>query len=185
MRVAPIGLVRRFGVDEAFDLGARAAALTHGHPCGYLSAAAMSSLVRDLIGGSNLAAAIGAMRTHVTARSSHEETLAAIDNAIALSTVGDLDDAIRTMGQGWIGEEALAIALYAARRAADFKDAVRIGANHDGDSDSTASIAGQIWGAEHGLTGVPNAWVRRLDVVDPICEVAGDLLRIDCAATQV
>jgi ADP-ribosylglycohydrolase len=119
------------------------------------------------------------MRRRVAGRTSHAETLAAIDEATGLSTTADLDGAIRSLGEGWVGEEALAIALYAARRAGDFKDAMRICANHDGDSDSTASIAGQIRGAEHGLTGVPNAWVRRLDVFDPLCEVAGELLRID------
>jgi ADP-ribosylglycohydrolase len=41
-----------------------------------------------------------------------------------------------------------------------------IAANHSGDSDSTASLTGQLFGAQHGLEALPHAWVRRLDVLD-------------------
>lgn len=89
------------------------------------------------------------------------------------------DQAVRSLGEGWVGEEALAIALYSANQAARFGEAVRIGANYDGDGDSTASIAGPLWGAEYGLSGIPNAWMRRLDVFDAICDVAESLLQVD------
>jgi ADP-ribosylglycohydrolase len=71
------------------------------------------------------------------------------------------------LGEGWVGEEALAIGLYAALVAPSFEDALAIAANHDGDSDSTASIAGQIWGAWHGIAGIPADWVFALDVLEP------------------
>ena len=66
-------------------------------------------------------------------------------------------DNIGALGLGWVGEEALAIGLYAALAARDFPEALALAANHDGDSDSTASIAGQIWGAWKGLDGIPHA----------------------------
>ena len=53
-------------------------------------------------------------------------------------------------------------------------DVVRIGANHGGDSDSTASIGAQLYGAERGLGDLPLAWVRRLDVLDPLLILAHD-----------
>ena len=49
--------------------------------------------------------------------------------------------------------------------ATNYVDAIRIAANHDSDSDSTASIAGQLYGTAHGVVGVPHAWIRRLDVL--------------------
>ena len=49
-------------------------------------------------------------------------------------------------------------------------------ANHDGDSDSTASIAGQLFGAWKGVSDIPHAWVRRLDVIEPIYEIMDGLL---------
>ena len=96
---------------------------------------------------------------------------------MAASPGNDHHDAIVRLGEGWVGEEALAIGLYSAIVAADFRQAVRIASNHGGDSDSTASIAGQIHGAWKGLAGIPNAWIRRLDVLDPLLDVAGRLIR--------
>ena len=46
--------------------------------------------------------------------------------------------AIGALGEGWVGEEALAIGLYAALAAPSFENAIRIAANDGGDSDSTA-----------------------------------------------
>ena len=69
------------------------------------------------------------------------------------------DKLAKTGRAGWVAEEALAIALYAALTAqaahpadpaAALALALRIGVNHDGDSDSTASLAGQVLGAAHG-----------------------------------
>ena len=54
--------------------------------------------------------------------------------------------------QGWVGKEALAVGFYAAMAAQTFAECIELAANHDGDSDSTASIARQLWGARFGLT---------------------------------
>ena len=88
------------------------------------------------------------------------------------------------LGEGWTGDEALAIGLYAAGAAHSFEDAVRLGANHDGDSDSTASIAGQLYGAQHGITAVPHAWVRRLDVLPEALRVLQRFLAASTAARR-
>lgn len=50
------------------------------------------------------------------------------------------------LGGGWVAEEALAIATYCFLAAEYFVRAIVLGANHSGDSDSTASIAGQLYG---------------------------------------
>jgi hypothetical protein len=54
MRTAPIGLLTFTDVDTVFRVGAEAAALTHGHPSGYLSAGMVAALVRVLITGTSL-----------------------------------------------------------------------------------------------------------------------------------
>jgi ADP-ribosyl-[dinitrogen reductase] hydrolase len=74
-----------------------------------------------------------------------------------------------------VGEEALAIGLYAALCALSFVEAIRIATNHGGDSDSTASIAGQLWGAMNGLDGIPHVWVSALDVLLPLLHLARQL----------
>ena len=44
-------------------------------------------------------------------------------------------------------DRSIAVALYAVLSADSFVEAIAIATNHSGDSDSTASITGQIWGA--------------------------------------
>ena len=76
-----------------------------------------------------------------------------------------------------MGEEALAIALYAVLVSRSFVEAVRIASNHDGDSDSTASIAGQIWGGWKGLIEIPHEWITKLDVFIPALRLAQETLK--------
>ena len=75
-----------------------------------------------------------------------------------------------------MGEEALAIALYAVLVGSSYVEAVRIASNHDGDSDSTALIAGQIWGAWKGLKEIPHGWIAKLDVLVPVLRLTQETL---------
>jgi hypothetical protein len=55
------------------------------------------------------------------------------------------------LGEGWVAEETWAIALYCAIRHIDcVEDAIIASVNHDGDSDSTGSVCGNIMGAIYG-----------------------------------
>jgi ADP-ribosyl-[dinitrogen reductase] hydrolase len=175
MRVAPIGLIHQWSPEQAFDIAANAAAITHGHPSGYLSAAAMAAIVRMLLDGTDLPEAAEQTLRILSARPDHQETTDAIAAALKVLQAGSSNhtDNIRNLGEGWIGEEALAIGLYSALAGNSFSEVLAIGANHDGDSDSTASIAGQLYGAWKGLSDLPNAWVRRLDVFEPMMAFLG------------
>ena len=69
---------------------------------------------------------------------------------LACSDISDAD-AIRELGEGWVAEETWAIALYSAIRHIDsVEDAIIASVNHDGDSDSTGSVCGNIMGAIYG-----------------------------------
>lgn len=181
MRVAPLGLTPAIDADEAFDLADAAAAITHGHAVARLSAAAFASLLRDLLADTPLEAALTRMEARLQKGQGAREILAAVRSArILAATETPPRQAIATLGEGWTGEEALAIGLYAVLRADSFEGALRLAANHDGDSDTTASIAGQIWGTLHGVEVLAHDWIRKLDVLEPLCDVAGRL--IACAA---
>lgn len=175
MRVAPVGLRLEMSDKAAFELAARCAAQTHGHPSGYLSAGALAAMVRDLLGGGDPARC--AWRSIEIARNwpGADETVDAIVRAceLARGRMSDPVSAVAQLGGGWVGEEALAIGLYSVLVASDYADAVRVASNHGGDSDSTASIAGQLYGAWKGLSEIPHGWIRRLDVLDPLLDVAG------------
>ena len=72
-------------------------------------------------------------------------------------------------------EEALAIGLYCALCSETFRSGVELAVNHDGDSDSTGSIAGQLLGAIHGVKAIPRRWLKELELADVIGAVADDL----------
>jgi len=187
MRTAPIGLLPFADVETTFRLAAEAAALTHGHPSGYLSAGMVAAIIRVLMDGGSLETkpetpsdpgaidrCLGILKTYA----GHEETLRAVNGAVRLAAKGPKDHAaaVETLGGGWVGEEALAIALYAALSAGCFVEVISIATNHSGDSDSTASIAGQLWGAANGLAGMPHGWVSNIDVLMPLLHLARQLI---------
>ena len=84
---------------------------------------------------------------------------------------------LESLGRGWVAEEALAIALACALSGEDFASGVLLAVNHSGDSDSTASMAGQLLGAELGVEAIPATWLERLELRDVIERVADDLYR--------
>lgn len=189
MRVAPVGLYFcDTGVEpEKIDrIGAEAAALTHGHELGYIPAAMLTHIFLRIVQNGDsvrdaVTDAMGAMKK-IFPRAKHlDELLSLIQRAVELSEVrlDDLD-AIRELGEGWVGEEALAIAVYCAMKYPnDFEKCVVAAVNHDGDSDSTGSIAGNILGASLGLGAIPQKFTDDLELRDVILEIAQDLHR-DC-----
>jgi len=174
MRTAPLGFLREL---DLFDLGARAGALTHGHPEGWAPAGILPRIVANLIQGNNNYWAVRAGFSDASEWGHVYGVAAGTDRyMLALKLASKLRynprQAIRLLGQGWVGDEALAIAMYCHLSARSFQDAVIRASNHDGDSDSTASITGQLWGARHGIAGIPHEWIRRLDVLDEILLLA-------------
>jgi ADP-ribosylglycohydrolase len=84
--------------------------------------------------------------------------------------LGTLDEALtpriiaRDLGGGWVGEEALAIAVACALQAQDMRHGMLLAVNHSGDSDSTGSICGQLLGARDGVEAIPAEWWARLEL---------------------
>jgi ADP-ribosylglycohydrolase len=82
-------------------------------------------------------------------------------------TMEDDKMAIKILGEGFTGDEALAIAIYCALKYQnDFSEALRVAVNHKGDSDSTGSITGALLGTLIGYSAIPNEWKDRLEPHD-------------------
>lgn len=160
MRVAPIGLV----ATRPFPLAVEAAAITHTHPTGYLAAGAFAQIIGQIVRGSELHSAVTDGRKRVVAEDASGEVVDAVDAALGLADATPVPspEVIETLGSGWVAEEALAIAIYCALTATDFRHGVLAAVNHSGDSDSTGSMCGNLLGALLGLDDIPIAWINGL-----------------------
>jgi ADP-ribosylglycohydrolase len=186
MRVAPVGLwcarlhqglpPERLA-RRAFELGCDTASLTHGHPTGRLAAGAVAAMVALLVDDLPLHDAVTLIVPILRRVPGHPETLQAIEAGVALGTRTSALRAedIATLGEGWTAGEALAIALACALAGSDFESAVRLAVNHDGDSDSTAAITGNLVGAALGVEAIPQRWLTALEARRVIAEMADDL----------
>lgn len=171
MRAAPIGL---FCEDDAqlVRLAAAQSVLTHSHPTGIASSVAAAAAVAHVARGGTLTGLLDFVTRRVeqcddalllelgatkelVAKVGNREQLRLLERTReALSK--DTDDVCTLLGGAWVGEEAVATALWCVLKAnGDFEEAIVRGATSSGDSDSIACIAGSIAGALQGYDAIP------------------------------
>lgn len=174
MRIAPVGLIQPAG---AFELGCEIAAITHGHPSGYLAAGCMAHIVARITEGATLQDAVLDALERLERERGHEECSRAIRMALRAADAGSPSaDIVESLGGGWVAEEALAIAIYCALVAEDdFERAIRLAVNHSGDSDSTGAITGNLLGTLLGVRAIPERWLAELELRKEIATLAEDL----------
>lgn len=189
MRVAPLGLhycpeteEQRRALDEE---GAELAAITHGHPLGWLPAALLTHILNlGVYGKRTLPEAVeDAMQTvfDIYRGSVPDSNIYKMEHlmnqAVQLACNEKEDEEnIRAIGEGWTGDEALAIAVYCSLRYPhDFSRAVTAAVNHSGDSDSTGAVTGNIMGAWLGYDAIEEKWKDHLELKQVILEMADDL----------
>lgn len=179
MRVAPMGLFdasfKESGGSGFYqknvylaEAGAHIARVTHLHPLGYLPAALMTLLLSRIVPltpdevKESIIDIINdgldvMMNMYGNDYAKYKEYLRALTLKavnLAHSNISDIQ-AIMQLGEGWTAEEAWAISLYCVIRHIDnMKEAIIAAVNHDGDSDSTGSITGNIMGAIYGYEAI-------------------------------
>lgn len=193
MRAAPIGLFydrAELGIQQICDIGASSAAITHGHPLGYISAEAFVFIINSIIYGNHddgwlsggLREVMYDCRNYLMLRypdDKHAKVLVELMNkAIYLASQRTIEpaEAIKELGEGWVAEEALAIAVYCSLKFSDsFGEAIIAAVNHSGDSDSTGSMTGNIMGAHLGAKGIERRFLEPLELRSVIEQTAEDL----------
>ncbi|MFF7235402.1 ADP-ribosylglycohydrolase family protein [Streptomyces collinus] len=174
MRSAPFGLAAP--ADTAFAMAARGAQITHGHPTGYYAAGALAAVVAHLVAGESLEGAVLRTLRLLERHPGHQETTTALREALDLAADGaPTARKVETLGEGWVAEQALAVAVYCALAEPRVSDALLLAVNHSGDSDSTGSICGNLLGTLHGDVGLPHPWVERVEGRPRIAALADDL----------
>lgn len=184
MRTAPCGLLKVVDAQEpegAYALqGAQAAAITHGHLMGYVPAAMLADMVHQITledGRTLKEITVDSLRHVVRLFGASQEMVMfnwMMTRAMELAeTQVPAHEAIRELGEGWVGDEALAIAVYCVLKYPDDMEVCLSAAvTHNGDSDSTGAIAGNILGAWLGVQGIPAHWLARLEMREVIDDMA-------------
>lgn len=173
MRVAPMALLdagyasrneNTYSLEELAEAGGEIAECTHKHPLAFLPASLLTILLYKVVPMSveQVQKEIDRIVSEtldmlgLTYNGKYESEKRYLrelsERAIHLahSDISD-EDAIRQLGEGWVAEETWAIALYCAIRHIDsVEDAIIASVNHNGDSDSTGSVCGNIMGAIYG-----------------------------------
>ena len=183
MRAAPYGLSVGYdplsGGEEANAVNKMAhvdADFTHGHPAAREASASLAALIWEIVQYSPQRC------------NSLEEAVyhcfggsGLLKKAVELALDGSVPDleGIHRLGEGWVADEALAIAVFCAvRHQNDFAAGIRAAVNHKGDSDSTGAICGNILGAWLGEEAVEKAFdLKQLELADVTRTIADDLFR--------
>ena len=185
MRVAPIGLMENYAY-AAGELATKASAITHGHDLALIPSFLLSAMIFCLSYEFDLKSAFSGamscleqyqMTTNYFEQRNIEYVKKMCNKAIGLSKLNFTDQqAIEKLGEGWVAEETFAIALYSCFKHHDsFEDAVVCAVNHDGDSDSTGAVAGNIMGAFLGINKIPEYYIQNVEMSKEILDLANDM----------
>ena len=183
MRAAPYGLSvgydplsRGEEANAVIKMAHVDADFTHGHPAAREASASLAALIWEIVQYSPQRC------------NSLEEAVyhcfggsGLLKKAVELALDGSVPDleGIHQLGEGWVADEALAIAVFCAvRHQNDFAAGIRAAVNHKGDSDSTGAICGNILGAWLGEEAVEKAFdLKQLELADVTRTIADDLFR--------
>lgn len=205
MRVAPVALylsseneraarhsnATYFPKESIDKYAGECAAITHKHPLGYMSAALFVDVLYQLLNTEERVTfdmvcmyVESALSTLMNLYTTKPEATALGElwyiskRAIELAKK-DMEDteAIRELGEGWVAEETWAIALYCVLKHLDsFEDAIVAAVNHDGDSDSTGSVCGNLMGVIVGYNGIPEKYKTNIELKNVMLAIADDMV---------
>lgn len=190
MRVAPLGLFYLPDMEKRKEIcleAAEVSAITHSHPLGYIPSSILTYIIIELVNSAesteniNLKQIVLDANNFVKNMFADNEYIDDMDEIIKLAITlseNDKDDLtnIHKLGEGWVAEETLAIAIYCALKYKNnFSKAITTSVNHNGDSDSTGAVTGNIMGALLGYDAIDDKWKKNLELADTILEIADDL----------
>jgi ADP-ribosylglycohydrolase len=203
MRTAPIALLSSIhGYADGDKIycnmcAAEAARITHKHPLGFIPSAILNDILMEIMSDgetpdyrleyyveqalknlSEIKSEYDREKLYEGLWPKHiEEQKELINKALDLANSDKPDqEAIESLGGGWTGHEALAIAIFsAARHSQSFEDAIISSVNHSGDSDSTGAICGNIMGCLLGRNAIPSYFTENLELLGVIEEMANDI----------
>ena len=194
MRVAPVGLygaAHDWSPADTARLAGELAELTHLHPLSTYSSATLAVIVQlcasseDAVDKEMFKGIVNKSLKIVSDvygadAAAMDEFRKIVGNAMSLEDDPQSDWQIieDRIGEGWVAEETLAIALFSTlRHIDDFTGCLISAVNHGGDSDSTGAVAGNIIGAILGDDAIPGKFKKEIQLRDLLLHAADDLAK--------
>jgi ADP-ribosylglycohydrolase len=132
-------------------------------------------IVHALARGDSLDGAVQRAMGLLAARPGHEPVADALQRALGAVRQGIPAPArVEELAGDGTGEQVLSAAVYCALVAEDVRHGLRLAANQSGPSAATACLTGGLFGALHGETALPPAWLAELEGRPTILELADD-----------
>ena len=199
-RAAPIGLFPWGDFlfrhrERAFSVACEAARLTHGHPCAYLSAGVFAYLINGMLedeqpletllpqalafleGGTCIDFYIADDQERASLSRCQAQVRFLLEAVLDMHLQGSVPSpqGIATLGTGHSAQVALAVAVWCALAARDYRQGVLWAVNQSGPSAGTALLAGNLLGLRFGLGELPQAWLDALELHDCVGQLGHDL----------
>jgi ADP-ribosylglycohydrolase len=171
MRSAPIGFLYQNDPERLKEIASASGRSTHGHETGDAACIGTAYLVKCALDGIDPLEMIPKLLEYTKGISSEfDEAILKVQECLPWE---DEEEALDYLGEGWVGEEAVALALYCFMRCPDNYEKVIVrAANTNGDSDSIVCIAGAISGAFLGIEEIPKDWVKRIEKTEYLEDLA-------------
>ncbi|MEM6284827.1 MAG: ADP-ribosylglycohydrolase family protein [Chloroflexota bacterium] len=170
MRVAAIGYLYQHDTEKLVEVAKSSGIITHGHPAAIAASIAAAYLVKLALDGVH---PDEYMRHALEITDGISDEFDAAIYRAGQAHFASEEKALTHIGEGWVGEEAVALALWCVTKYPnDYVACVRRGANTDGDSDSIACIGGGISAARLGLASVPKNWRDRCENRDYLIDLS-------------
>jgi ADP-ribosylglycohydrolase len=171
MRAAPIGYLYHHDPKKLKEVAHATGICTHGHPAADAACIGAAYLVKLALDGVEPRSMIqDLLRFTAGISSEFDEEILKVAKCLDWE---DEEKALKYIGEGWVGEEAVALALYCFLRYPDsYQKCIIRGANTNGDSDSVACIAGSISGAYLGVGAIPKDWIQRIEKTEYLDDLA-------------
>ncbi|MBW2065552.1 MAG: ADP-ribosylglycohydrolase family protein [Deltaproteobacteria bacterium] len=171
MRAAPIGYLYQHHPEKLREVAHATGICTHGHPTADAACIGAAYLVKLALDGVEPSSMTGELLGFTRGISDEwEQAIGRVEECI---NWGEEEEALEYLGEGWVGEEAVALSLYCFLRYPDSYEKVVIGgANTNGDSDSVACIAGSISGAFLGIEAIPERWIKNIERSECLYDIA-------------
>lgn len=194
MRVAPVGLygaAHDWSPADTARLAGELAELTNLHPLSTYSSATLAVIVQlcasseDTVDKEMFKGIVDKSLKIVSDvygadAAAMDEFRKIVGNAMSLEDDPQSDWQIieDRIGEGWVAEETLAIALFSTlRHIDDFTGCLISAVNHGGDSDSTGAVAGNIIGAILGDDAIPGKFKKEIQLRDLLLLASDDLAK--------